>query len=530
MDDAYSEQEPSLSQLFDAIERRLDEMMIRTFRYSLTGCCRPKHSRILWTSAAIPEFRSMNRFERTTLSCCVFSHRSLVQVDEIMLKASGIWTKARYLRNSFARINRFPRELLGHIPTFLQSERDLINTTAVCRHWRTTLLSTPHLWCNISGSSALKIRAYLERSRWHPLNIHLALSDSIRLLVPHIRRVVSLRLDLVGQSQMERVAEHLVEPASSLKTLTIYSRHVGHTLDIPPSFLGASFPSLRSLFMEDVSSFSGPHTFHSVTSLTLYTNVDISLDTASLLHALERLPSLETVFIKFRARGTPTSVTGDRVITLQNLRGMTLFSTNDTEDASMGPILPGLRLPKLERLEVHSGSILKSNGACFPLSFSRLLPNFSELPKAIIIPHPRCCEIHLQSGYKHALDIFVGRISSSEETLELLGGLPLRSVRSLAVEFLEGSDREWLFSMLGVMDGVEDLEISGGWAQVLRFWRGDREQKRLCPALRTLTVYEEEGAELDLAAFEDLRHTVGLPLTATHFLRGGGNQRKRSIW
>jgi len=453
----------------------------------------------------------------------------MAQIDEIMLKASGIWTKTRYLRNSFARINRFPRELLGHIPTFLQGERDLINTTAVCRHWRTILLSTPHLWCNISGSSALKVRAYLQRSRSHPLNVRLTLSNSIRLLVPHIRRIVSLRLDLMGQSQMERIAEHLVEPALSLRTLTIYSRNVGHTLNIPLSFLGASFPSLRSLFMEDVSSFSGPHTFHSVTSLTLYTNVDIPLDTASLLHALERLPSLETVFIKFRARGIPTSITGDRIITLQNLRDMTLFSTNDMEDALMGPILPGLHLPKLERLEIHSDSTLKPNGACFPLSFSKLLPNFSELPKAIIIPRSRCCEIHLQSERQHALDIYIGRLSSFEETLELLGGLPLRSVRSLTVEFLEDSDQEWLFGILEVMDGVEDLEISDGWIQMLQFWRGDREQKRLCPALRNLTIYDDGGAELDLAAFEDARRTVGLPLATTHFLRGGSNQRERSI-
>jgi len=270
-----------------------------------------------------------------------------------MLKASGIWTKARYLKNSFARINRFPRELLGHIPTFLQSERDLITTTAVCRHWRTTLLSTPHLWCNISGSSALKIRAYLERSRWHPLNVRLAVSNPIRLLVPHLRRIISLRMDLLGQFQMEQISEHLTEPAPSLRTLSIYSRGVGHTLDIPASFLGGSFPSLRTLFIEDVSSFSGPHIFPSVTSLTLHTNADIPLDTASLLYTLERLPSLETVFIKFRARGDPTSIAGVHVVTLQNLRDMVLFSADGMEDAIMGPILPGLRLPKLQHQEIY---------------------------------------------------------------------------------------------------------------------------------------------------------------------------------
>ena len=527
MEDLYSEHEPSLSQLFDAIERKLDEMM-RTFRYGSTSRYNLRLTRILLTSLAVLEFRSMNRFERTTLPSCMFSYRYLAQVDEIMLKASGIWTKARYLKNSFARINRFPRELLGHIPTFLQSERDLINTTAVCRHWRTTLLSTPHLWCNINGSSALKIRAYLERSRWHPLNVRLALSNSIRLLVPHVRRVVSLRVDLLGQSQMERISEHLAQPAPSLRALSIYSRDGEHTLDIPSTFLGGSFPSLRTLFMEDVSSFSGPHTFPSVTSLTLHTNATIPLDTTSLLYTLERLLSLETVFIKFRARGKPSPISGARIVTLQNLRDVTLFSTNDMGDASMGPILPGLRLPKLETLELRSGSTLKSNGPCFPLSFSRLLPNFSKLSKAIIIPRSQCCEIHLQSEHQHTLGISIGRLSTFQETLELLGGLPLRSVRTLAVDFPEKSDMEWLFGMLGVMGGVEDLEIGSGWVQVLRFWRGDREQQRFCPALRNLTVYGGDAAP-DLAAFEDIRRNVGLPFTTTHFSRGGSSWLKCSV-
>lgn len=322
---------------------------------------------------------------------------------------------------------------------------------------------------------------------------------------------------------MDRIAEHLAEPAPSLRALTIRSRHVGHTLDIPLPFLGGSFPSLRTLLMEDISSFSGPHTFPSVTSLTLYTNVDIPLDTTNLLHALERLPSLETLLIKFRARGIPTSLIGAHTVTLQNLRAMTLFSTNDMEDARIGPILPGLRLPRLERLEVHSGSTLESNGPCFPLSFSRLLPNFSELPNAIIIPRSRCCEIHLQSKNQYALDIFIGRLSGFEATREHLGGLPLCSVRSLAIELSEGPDWEWVFGMLGVMGRVENLEIRDGWTQMLQFWCGDRKWERLCPALRQLTVYGRECAGPDLAAFEDSRRGVGLPLTVTHFLRDEGH-------
>ena len=437
-------------------------------------------------------------------------------MDEIILRASCVWKKTRYLKNSFARINRFPRELLGYIPSFLENEHDLISSTAVCRQWRTTLLSTPSLWCNISGSSTSKVRAYLERSRWHPLTVRLTSSNPAQLLRPHIRRVVSLRLDLVGQSHMQRIAVHLSEPAPALRTLSIHSRHVGHTLDIPPSFLGGSFPSMKKLLVEDISSLSGPHTFHSVTSLTLHTNASTPLNTVSLLHTLERFPSLETLFIEFRARGKPTSTAGDRVVTLQNLRTMTLLAINDMVDARIGPILPGLHLPKLERLDVHSCSTLESDGPCFPSSFSRL-PNFSELPTAVIVPRSWFREIHLQSRSQHVLDISIGQLSSFENTRETLGGLPLWSVRFLTIELRDVSDLEWLFGMLEVMEGVEDLEIRGRWIQVLRFWRGSRKWKSLCPSLRKLVVYGGENSEEDLTAFKDARCNLGLPLT-THFI------------
>lgn len=91
------------------------------------------------------------------------------------------------------------------------------------------------------------------------------------------------------------------------------------------------------------------------------------------------------------------------------------------------------------------------------------------------------------------------------------------------MEFPEGSDREWMFGILEVMSGVEYLEIRGGWIQMLRLWCGDRERKKLCPALRKLTVNGGESAGPDLAVFEDARHNVGLPLVTTRFLRDGGS-------
>jgi hypothetical protein len=443
-------------------------------------------------------------------------------MNEITLRASGIWRKSRYLRNSFARINRFPRELLGYIPTFLESEQDLINTTAVCRHWRAVLLATPYLWCNISGSSTSKIRAYLERSKWHPLNVRLASSNLAQLLHQHIRRVASLHLDLSGRFHAEEIAAHLLEPAPSLRALSIHSRHMGHTFDIPPSFLGGSFPTLRKLLVEDISSFSIPHTFHSVTSLTLHTNVDISLDTASLLDTLERLSSLETLFLDIRSRGMPTTITGDRVVSLSNLRTMTLLSTNYIDGGRIGPILLGLHLPKLEKLDVHSRSALEPSGPCFPSSFSRLLPTFSEIPRAVLVHMLWFTGIHLQSERQYTLDITIRRPSRFEKTREILGGLPLRSVRFLTIECCD-VDLDWLIGMLGAMEGVEDLEIRGQWTQVLQFWQESEERMRLCPVLRNLVVHGGGGAEFNLASFADARNGVGLPLTMAYVVGGEGN-------
>jgi len=189
----------------------------------------------------------------------------------------------------------------------------------------------------------------------------------------------------------------------------------------------------------------------------------------------------------------------------------------------MGPILCGLHLPKLERLKIHSGHTLESNGPFFPSSFPNLLPNFSELPKATITFGSGSFTLQFRSGYQHTLDIFVGRRSSDKETRRVLGGLPLRSVRSLAVGPTERADREFLFGMLEAMDGVEDLEVGGDWTGLLRFWREGREWERLCPALCKLRVCCGEVHVLELAAFEGARRDAGLPLTATHGLREEGD-------
>ena len=65
MEDFYSEQEPSLSQLFDAIERKLDAMM-EAFRYSPFDRRRLDYTLTMASPAVRPERPSRARFESMT--------------------------------------------------------------------------------------------------------------------------------------------------------------------------------------------------------------------------------------------------------------------------------------------------------------------------------------------------------------------------------------------------------------------------------------------------------------------------------
>jgi len=68
-----------------------------------------------------------------------------VQIDDSILKLSTILRKARNIKNCLAPFNKIPPETLALTATFVATERDLINTTAVCQQRRTALLSFPRL-------------------------------------------------------------------------------------------------------------------------------------------------------------------------------------------------------------------------------------------------------------------------------------------------------------------------------------------------------------------------------------------------
>ena len=60
-----------------------------------------------------------------------------------MARIPAILKRMEEVKNGLAPINRIPPETLAHIATFFVKERYLVNATAVCQHWRETLLYFP---------------------------------------------------------------------------------------------------------------------------------------------------------------------------------------------------------------------------------------------------------------------------------------------------------------------------------------------------------------------------------------------------
>ncbi|KAF9782903.1 hypothetical protein BJ322DRAFT_180765 [Thelephora terrestris] len=82
-------------------------------------------------------------------------------------------------------------------------ERHLIDATAVCQHWRETLLSFPRLWRHAGGISS-EIQAYIERLKSTPLDVSLS---NPSVATPYRPR----RLLPVGQSRFDHRIGRMVE-------------------------------------------------------------------------------------------------------------------------------------------------------------------------------------------------------------------------------------------------------------------------------------------------------------------------------
>ena len=375
---------------------------------------------------------------------------------------------------------------MAHIVAFLARERDLINTTAICQHWRTILLSFPRLWCNAGGSSS-EIQAYIERSKSTPIDVNLSSLELAELIVPHTSRLTGLTVRLADNYSFSQIEKYLRHPIPTLHTFRISAVSQLHTLEFPPSLYGHFCLHSKKLEIRGISAFRGPQTFPHVTELTLHTNANLSMSTDRLLGTLEQLPVLERVHITFLA--DVYTDPNPRVVTLPHLQEMNLYMART--GVHLPHILEYLRLPELTSLCVQAMSRLITFRPVFPVTaFDERLPNFAKLPELQV--DMSSGEITFQSPSQASLRYLTRPLANYDSHERIFWKeLPLHSVRRLTVNLALPPTRqelEWFIGLLRDLRFLEHLEFGGECGCAIQFLRYEVARKAISLRIQTLTV------------------------------------------
>ena len=423
-------------------------------------------------------------------------------------RISGIHRKAENIRNSFAPINKLPPEILALIATFFEPGRLLINATAVCRYWRTALLSFPRVWSRIACSNEKLFKTYLERSKSVPLEVQLprSLSRPLASLVPHTSRLVSLTVSVTGPSSFEQLAHHLIKPIPTLHEFSIFVCSGTGELRIPSDISNDHFLHVEKLRLVQVSSLRAPGVFPRVTELEWTAK---SRTFVPLLEMLVELPALEQVEIAFPGFYNP--ITRVHLVTLPNVQRMTLHCS----DGKVPDFLEFLKLPSLTSLVIDGVQNLPQSFAILPdTPFAINLPNFAELPEMTVATYLQPNRVSFRSSSQATLDFSIEPLSLGRRRYgnyrKIWGGLPVDSVRRLVVETdtaTAGAEDGWVASLLRDLKSLEHLAFRSHCGRTPQYLRRMITEAASFPQMKSLTVYL--GSKCEARQVHRLEDVVG---------------------
>ena len=435
-----------------------------------------------------------------------------------MLKLPSISIRLRQLKNSFVPINRLPPEILALIPTFRESEEDLMSATAVCKYWRRTLVSAPKLWNNIvCGRDTVinpRMHMYFERSGSVPIVVRIH-SNASRLLSSHTERVSGLTMFIDHPSDIDEIAQYLSKPAPLLETITLRVAHWGRRcLILPPEFFKGFISSARTLILHGTILFPGPCKLSRLTKFTLETDLT-DATSANLLDALEQMPSLQIFNASLRSRSSRGQAPGNRVVTLRRLEeiSITMLMDDNSFAPAAGQILPSLRLPSARKV------LLMSIGASdipltpiLPLSFEDRLPSLSVLPKASVVLDKGLNVSGFFGPGGSELKLLTSSDAPYAFVQSTFGGLPFDSVHTLQVSFRSSTvDRVFFVNLLRHTKGLKRLQLKQNTMGPLTSWIGLDDQAGTCPALDTLIVIDDKTQGC-VEVLKQIRECAGVPI------------------
>lgn len=250
-------------------------------------------------------------------------------------------------------VNRLPPEILSRILENRTRERDLVVATHVCQYWRSTLISAPPLWGCFqfrSGHDLDRTLTYLERSKSASIDVAIDLRLSpdrevFKHLAPHLARTRSLIMQ--GSHGIHAASLLFCNPAPSLQLLNIRSRQ--GFAPLPENFLGQQAPSLNLVNLTGICpTFESPFPLPNLVGFNLHLPKGTGLfRVEAMFRFLSGCPRLRKVQIDIPDK-TLQGIAQGQVFSLESLVELG-YAHNPG-----GRVLPCLKLPRLEQLQVSS--------------------------------------------------------------------------------------------------------------------------------------------------------------------------------
>jgi len=304
--------------------------------------------------------------------CLAYTSVLFLQIDLLEKDVLEVLGSVRSMKNDFAPINRIPGAVLSLIPNYwehqyIDTSKDLVMLTHVCRSWRNLFISRPSLWTNLDFKSVNKTRIYIERSRSLLLEATLcktkaecSLEEALLLAVPHIRRFKSLTI--IGITDpLQNLTKHLTSPAPSLKELIIdFSCTLAPALNI--NLLNGDLSSLNTLTLGGVATRLPWKNLQNLTAFKLRCAPDSGVTVKQLLGFLENAQNLRDITLH-DSIPTSSNVCTSRVVPLGNLKTLTISG-----GTGYGVLLNHLHIPDGASLvlDFNFGEKKPFIGACLP--------------------------------------------------------------------------------------------------------------------------------------------------------------------
>ena len=239
-----------------------------------------------------------------------------------------------------------------------------------------------------------------------------------------------------------------------------------------------------------------------------------------MLEALERMPSLEVLHVKFRpGHYPPSSSTSPRLVTLPRLREVKLSSFKDHTGPPVfvPPLLSFLTLPSAWQVMV--GVLPPTGSATLPSSFEEQLPNLAETATVDLRVDPEMFSLSFHGLHGSRLLFTTHYRNRRQFQRDGFRGTPFHSVKKMVVTFNMVYDVElemYFFELLQVMERLESLEIKGWCTRLLGLWaeKSRIEQRAICPYLRNLVVTRKGNDSVSglLTKLMMARKSNGVPL------------------